>query len=78
MNKKLNRFDIQKKKKSGEKAVWISDGDDHYFMAAIYLFVAQKMVEDGLNIVPITAASGKNLIGKVRMRTESEKVPGKR
>lgn len=55
-----------------EKAVWVSDGDDHYFLAATYLFAAKRMVEDGLNVIPISAFSGKGVIGKVRMKLPGE------
>ena len=55
-----------------EKAVWVSDGDDHYFLAATYLFAAQRMMEDGLNVIPISAFSGKGVIGKVRMKLPGE------
>jgi len=54
-----------------EKAVWISDGDDHYFLALVYLVAAKMMTETLSNVIPLNLLKGNGIVNKVKMKVAS-------
>lgn len=49
-----------------DSAFWSSNGEDHYFMALVYLYTATKMLEDDSSVVVFPA--GVTLVSKVKLK----------